>query len=719
RIADLVRGGQLDGISDLRDESDRQGLRIVIELKQGVEMEETLRGLYHRTPLQTTFGITLLALVDGEPRLLNLKQALRVFLEHRQTVVKRRSEFDLARAKHREHILEGLRVALKNLDEVISLIRSAPDVDQARARLMKRFKLSEIQAQAILDMQLRRLASLERKKIDEEYKEVTALIKELETLLHSPKRMREVVGEELQGIKQTYGDRRRTQIFALKEGDTARSLLTTTDFTTAQSVWVGVTADGKIGRLIGEALPDVMPRHLLRVSTHETLYLASTQGLVAAVAVHVLPEVTAFESGAPLYKACALEPEDKLAFMLHLPEASTEGEQYVLTCTRQGMIKKSAVTDLPGPSAQRFVLVKVNNDDELLSAMVTDGTSEIMMISAQGMGIRFSEEEVRPMGLVAAGVMGIKLGEGDQVAAMLPWAERSEVFILASDGSGWRMSAKDFPKQGRYGQGVIACRVAKGAELVGAAIGGGKTGLLAILSRSGIRRLRFSDAALVRRTGKSSVLWKVKAGDEPIGLVALDLSAGANSNGSGGARKKPSAEAAEVKKTESAARSAPKPAKATEAVAPGRRKNAAPAASRTKAPATRKKAATAPAARKAAEPAPAKTTRTKAAPTPAASAAPASARPSAAKTGRATTGPKAAPPEKKPRATKTPAKASESEQPAAGKRKTTSTQPSTKPIPAAKPATRKKPSSPPSGEQQLLPGLDDEKPKPRRGNTTK
>ncbi len=524
RIAELVRSDHLDGIADLRDESDRQGMRIVIELKQGVEMEDTLRALYQRTPLQTTFGITLLALVDGEPRLLNLKQALRVFLEHRQTVVKRRSEFDLARAKHRAHILEGLRVALKNLDEVISLIRNAPDVEQARMRLMKRFQLSEIQAQAILDMQLRRLASLERKKIEEEYKEVTALIKDLEGLLRSPKRMRQVVGDELLVIKQTYTDRRRTQIFSMKEGDSVKTLLTTTDITQAQVVWVGVTMDGKIGRLIGDTLPEVMPRHLLRVSTHETLYLASTQGQAAAVAVHVLPEVNKFEAGALLYKACALDIEDQLAFLFHLPQnTAEEGERYILTCSRQGMLKKTNVSELPGPSAQRFVLVKINNEDELLSGMVTSGSDHLVLITAQGMGIRFAEEEVRPMGLVAAGVMGIKLGEGDAVAGMVPWSEKAELFVLATDGNGWRVNAKEFPKQGRYGQGVIACRVAKGAELIGLAIGSSKTMLMASMLKSGMRKIRFTDASLVKRGGKSSIVLKVKGGDEPTGLMTVDL----------------------------------------------------------------------------------------------------------------------------------------------------------------------------------------------------
>ncbi|HND48707.1 MAG TPA: DNA topoisomerase 4 subunit A, partial [Anaerolineales bacterium] len=226
RIAELARDGHLEGLSDLRDESDRQGMRIVLELTKNADPNFVLRDLYKRTPMQTTFSINLLALVDGEPRTLTLKQALRVYLEHRLTVIKRRAEFDLEKAKARAHILEGYLVALKNLDEIIELIRSAPDVETARAKLMKRYKLTEIQANAILDMQLRRLAALERKKIETEYKEVTAIIKELTTLLKTPKLMRGVVADELQKVKAAYGDRRRTQVVSVKEGGTAKALTT-------------------------------------------------------------------------------------------------------------------------------------------------------------------------------------------------------------------------------------------------------------------------------------------------------------------------------------------------------------------------------------------------------------------------------------------------------------------------------------------------------------
>jgi DNA gyrase subunit A len=256
RIAELVRDERLEGIADLRDESDRHGMRIVIELTRTAEPEAVLRDLYKHTPMQGTFSIIMLALVEGEPRMLSLKQALRVYLEHRLEIVKRRTQYDLEKARQRAHILEGLRIALKNLDEVIDLIRKAPDAETARERLMKRFKLTEIQAQAILDLQLRRLASLERKKIEQEYKEVQTLIKELESLLRSPLKMRAVIAEELQAVKEAYGDRRRTQIVRMKVGESRRTLLSATDLVQSQTVWVSVTPEG----LISRSLEDRMSR---------------------------------------------------------------------------------------------------------------------------------------------------------------------------------------------------------------------------------------------------------------------------------------------------------------------------------------------------------------------------------------------------------------------------------------------------------------------------
>ncbi len=526
RIADLVREGALDGIADLRDESDRQGMRIVIEISKAAEPEKILQQLYHHTPMQSTFGINLLALVDGEPHLLTLKHALRVYVEHRLEVIRRRSEFDLAKAKARAHILEGLLIALKNLDEVIKLIRNAPDVDTARKRLIQRFTLSEVQAQAILDMQLRRLASLERKKIDDEYKEVNLTIKELETLLKSPRKMRQVVIDELKAVKTTYGDRRRTQIVSMKEGTSIKAMLTTTDVTPAQNVWVAISEDGKIYRTVDDAQPRASgreaPNWLVHANTHHTIYLVSDQGKAAAVAVHALPELDKNPEGVPIEKVSPLPGDEPLACAFCLPpKADQPEESYMVTVTRAGMVKKSAVSELPGPSAQAFTMVKVNDGDSLGWVRQTEGKAELLFVSAQGMAIRFSEEEVRPMGLVAAGVNGMKLGTGDEVIGADVLTKSTDVLLVAGNGMAKRVGSDDFPAQGRYGQGVIAWKLPKGVRLVGLMAGKGTTRGSLLFANAASRLFRLDEAPLRTRAAQGQPVIEVKSGDSFLGFTQI------------------------------------------------------------------------------------------------------------------------------------------------------------------------------------------------------
>ena len=527
RIADLVREGTLEGLADLRDESDRQGMRIVIELSKTADPEKILRDLYKHTPMQTTFGIIMLALVDGEPRLLSIKQALRVYLDHRLVVVRRRSEFELARAKQRAHILEGLLVALKNLDEVINLIRNAPDAEQARLRLIKRFNLSENQAQAILDMQLRRLASLERKKIELEYKEVTALIKDLESLLKSPKRIRQVVADELQAMKQTYGDRRRTLILRLKEGTLASSLLTTTDVTPEQEVWLAVTPDGRISRTHDEnMLPydqGQAPRWLLKSNTHATLYLVTRQGKAAAIPVHAVPETTSVVEGIPVSKVSPLPEEESLAGVFTTPSHPTDGQvPYVLTATRLGLIKKTSAEELPGPSAHTFVIAKVNDGDELVDVALTLGQADLFLATAKGMGIRFKDTEVRPMGMVAAGVNGIKLSSGDELVAMQPLLETREIFFLAENGKAKRVKIEEFPVQGRYGQGVSAWKLPQNLHLVAAVASSGDARALIQTDQIIAASLSLSEAHLSTRVGQGGILPELKNVGQVRGVTLLE-----------------------------------------------------------------------------------------------------------------------------------------------------------------------------------------------------
>jgi DNA gyrase subunit A len=476
--------------------------------------------------MQSTFSINLLALVDGEPRTLTLKQALRVYIEHRLTVIKRRAEFDLDKARARAHILEGYLVALKNLDEIINLIRSAPDADAARTKLMKRFKLSELQANAILDMQLRRLAALERKKIETEYKELTGLIKDLESLLKSPKRLRGVAADELLKVKEAYGDRRRTQIVNLKKGAKTSKMLTATDLLPNQSVWIGVTADGQVGRTHEDKEPkhsgNDAPRWLVKASTTDTIYFVSKSGKAAAVAVHVIPESEKLTDGPMFYKVSPLTENDSLAAVFALPSRRSEypAETCVLTATRFGMLKKSLISELPGPSSQTFMLVKINEGDRLGWVGLTDGKKkDILLVTALGMAIRFSEEDVRPMGLMAAGVNGIKLDDKDELVGMEILPTEGEVFLLASDGKAKRVEQKEFPSQGRYGKGVRAWVLPNKVRLAGAVADKANHMVTIHLSKGAPKSTRLDAAGIRKRAAtKGDVVVEVKPGEEVVSV---------------------------------------------------------------------------------------------------------------------------------------------------------------------------------------------------------
>lgn len=523
RIAALAREGKVEGIADLRDESDRQGMRIVIELSKGAEVEAVLQTLYRYTPLQQTFGIIMLALVDGTPRLLPLKQALRVYLEHRLTVVRRRTEHDLARLRHREHILEGLLTALAHLDEVIDLIRRSRTVDTARNNLRKRFRLSEVQANAILEMPLRRLAALERKRLEDEYKETQVEIRRLQTLLRSPKKMREAVADELLALKARYGDPRRTQIVRLGQGEAAQAL-TTADLLPDETVWVAMDAEGRLVRLPSGAKPrrsgQVAPWLLLQAGTRDTLYLATEQGQAAALLVHTLPEGDHPAAGAPWHRLTPLAAEDEVVALFALPPADKRPpEGYVFTVTRGGMVKKTAWDELPGPGSRAFTLVKVNPGDGLLKVLLTGGQDEVVLVTAQGKAIRFAESEVRPMGLVAAGVNGIKLAPGDLVVG----AERVQgeaLFVIESRGYAKRVAFAEFPVQRRYGQGVQVWKLPRGVTLVGCAVGKGTDVVTLHLHRAAPKQVRLDDAPLRKRDSVRGVrVVGLKEGDSVIGLT--------------------------------------------------------------------------------------------------------------------------------------------------------------------------------------------------------
>jgi len=528
KIAEFVRDGQLDGVSDLRDESDRHGMRIVIELTKSANPDAILKKLYKSTSMQGTFGINMLALVKGQPHKLSLKQTLKVFVDHRLEVVNRRLVHELKKAEERLHILKAYLVALENLDDVIETIRRSQRVETAKTNLMRKFNLDEIQAQAILDMPLRRLAGLERKKIEDEYKEVTKRIKEIKDLLRSSKKMREVVIEELKAVREKYADPRRTQIIQMGEGETAVNLVTTSDVMPEEEVWVGVSAENHIARTGKDKSfrqwgVDA-PILILRTTTHQTVYIVAENGEAAALSVHAIPIADEPEKGPSISAIAPLSSEKQLKAIFSSPPRLSENDGFITSVSRQGMVKRSLLSDLPGPSANLFTLARINKGDALCTLVITQGDDEILLASKFGMGIRFKEEEMRPMGLVAAGVNGMKLRDGDEVVGAGVASGRGEVLLVTNRGRGKRIDPSLFPTQGRYGYGVIAWKLPENDEVVGMMIG--------LLTHNGVlhfkeaasRLVHVTDAPSCNRMQSGAQIMDVKPNDEILEMtVPLDM----------------------------------------------------------------------------------------------------------------------------------------------------------------------------------------------------
>lgn len=531
RIAEITREGGLEGISDLRDESDRQGMRIVIDLSKTADPEKILTTLYKRTAMHSTFGINILALVEGSPHRLSLKQALKIFAEHRLEVVRRRSEYLLKKNEDRLHILAALRIAIDHLDEIIKLIRRSATVEEARQGLMSKYNLDEIQANAILEMPLRRLTSLERKKIEDEYKEISAAIKDLKALLASPKRMRQVVIDELKAVKQKYGDARRTQIIRLGEGEKVTDLLTQTDVLPLENFWVEASESGLLSRTENDQNNRLgganAPWSLVRSNSHQTVFLVTTSGKCAAIDSLSIPRQNIGDEAVMACKIAPLHENDILQGIFAVPIDKTDlPERFVVTVTRNGMLKRSPVADLPGASASSFTLVKVNEGDELFQVLLTSGDQDLLLTTADGMSIRFKEQDARAMGLVAAGVNAIKLKEGDYVVGASVVEEKDEVALITRTGLAKRMPVPEFPVQGRYGQGVIGWRLAKGDQIVVQLTGKLSDKGICHFSRSASKVFTITNAASRKRAASGVSLFTLKPGDELIGFTTLyDLTA--------------------------------------------------------------------------------------------------------------------------------------------------------------------------------------------------
>ena len=509
RIALLTREGVLDTITDLRDESDRQGMRIVIELSKSADAEDVLRKLYKHTPLQVTFGIILLALVDNQPRILTLKQALRVYIDHRLDVIKRKITFELGKAEQRAHILEGLLIAIQHLDAIIKIIRNADDENDARTKIMDKYKLDREQTQAILDMPLKRLTHLEQDKLLKEFHDLEERIKEFQELLASPQKIRKVLIDNQLALKQKYADPRRTQIAVLGEGISSKEVLTANELVRAEPICIGMTAEGKIGRCDAEKINEKgfeIPPWILKTDTQQTVYVVSETGRAFGIYAETLPKVESFAGGFDANLVSGWTADDKVAavFTLSTKERGSETCS-VITFSEKGMVKKSLAEELPPASSQSFTICKINPGDKLITVKVCrDDSKEILIATQNGMAIRFDQSDLRPMGLIAAGVNGIKLKEDDLVADATLVDNADFCCFVTSDWGIGKIPVEEFPKQGRYGQGVKAVRLNPSEKVVGITVLPDSMSVL--LVRYGNNKARQVRQAMIKQVKRTKFL---------------------------------------------------------------------------------------------------------------------------------------------------------------------------------------------------------------------
>ena len=464
RIAELARSGKISAISDLRDESDRRGMSIIVELKRGSQPRKVLNQLYKYTALQSTFGTQLLALVNGEPRLLTLKRALQIYIEHRLDVITRRTQFDLDKARARAHILEGLLIALANLDAVIETIRKSPDVETAKERLISRFELSDLQAQAILDMQLRRLAALERQKIEDEHRELAEHIAYLEDLLAHPKKMLALIQEDLADVAEKYGDERRTQIAANASGD-----LNDEDLVTDEAILISITQRGYIKRVSaktyraqrrgGKGVKGHTTRDqdevimLLPARTLDTVLFFSDRGKVYSEKAYQIPDAGRTARGIPIVNILTLGPDETITAAVPVP--NFDEASYCTMATRNGRVKRVILSEFASVRPSGLIAMGLANGDSLGWVRLTQGNDDILLITEHGQALRFSETLVRSMGRPATGVTGIKTRGKDKIVGMEVVEPDGDLLVVTTKGYGKRTNLDEYTRKGRATMGIL------------------------------------------------------------------------------------------------------------------------------------------------------------------------------------------------------------------------------------------------------------------------
>ena len=475
RIAELVKERKIDGIRDIRDESDRNGIRLVVILKQDAQPKKVLNQLFKFTQMQVTFGVNMLALVEGyQPRVLPLKKALQYYIGHREEVIRRRTEYDLERARARAHILEGLKIALDNLDAIIETIRSSRTRDSARNNLRQNFKLSEAQANAILEMQLGRLAALERKKIEDEYRDVIKLIAEYEDILANPRRVLFLIKEDLKHLKAAYGDVRRTRIVAEASGD-----FSVEDLIPDVQVLVTVTDRGYIKRVNtdvyrtqnrgGKGIKGMTTReqdvvqHMVTCRTLDSLLFFTDRGKVYQLKTHEVPDAGRAAKGLPLVNLIALEPGEQVTSVM--PVADFDDGEYLVMTTVNGKIKRTLLQEFASVRSNGLIAIGLEDGDALRWVRMSKGDEDLLLTTRNGQTIRFKQKQVRPMGRPASGVVGIALGKGDQVVGMDLVQPDADLLIVTRKGQGKRTKLDDYPTKGRATGGVITMKLRKDDEV--------------------------------------------------------------------------------------------------------------------------------------------------------------------------------------------------------------------------------------------------------------
>jgi len=546
KIAELVGDKKLEGIADLRDESDRSGMRVVVELKRDARPFTVLNNLYKHTALQSTFGVIMLAIVDGRPVVLSLKQALQLFIDHRRNVIVRRTQFDLEKAQERAHILEGLKIALDHLDEVIKTIRGAPDTDTASTQLQSNFGLSERQAKAILALTLGRLTQLERKKIDDEYEEVIKTIAYLESILASDQKVRLLIAEDMAEMIKKFGDDRRTEIT-----DQEATELSAEDLIPKEEVVVTVTNRGYVKRqpsrtfraqrrggvglkgartVAGSDAPtgsreEDFAQHLLITHTHASMLFFTSKGRVFQLRVHEVPERDRTAKGIPLNNLIDIEQRERVEAAFVRPESDDPKARYMLMVTKKGQIKKTAMKEYANVRRNGLIAINLQEGDELLWVSPTSGDDDVIIATQLGKAIRFSESEVRPMGRDTMGVIGIRLGKGDQVAGMAVATPGADLLVVTERGYGKRTPIDEYPVHHRGGQGVFTLKVTdRVGKLATLRVTDDPEEEILLITASGmVLRTTVGSISRIGRQTQGVIVMRIQPDDQVITLAPVGL----------------------------------------------------------------------------------------------------------------------------------------------------------------------------------------------------